>query len=304
MQPSSARALLPVLETCAQTIPEQNAFTYVNADGVETTSLTYEHLWHKTGLVADLLLQKKDLVEGDRVIISYPFGLDLLVGMFGCMRAGFVPCLVDTPSLAKLATDLPIFLAKTREIGAKYVMSTARFRRAMRACERTLPSEARQESSSDVLTWITTDRLRERKTSNRNLVRQSSVADDSNNNNNNSISSSFVGRKKQQRVKRGGSLYHGGAFLRMTTQQDVVRHCLQAIYASCPSTLLAPTAILDDINDENDDDDDYNNNDKNEDPVTTARCFGLYRQEPNDGDNNVDNTVLSHTNETIIIMAA
>ena len=64
-------------------------------------------------------------------MIAYPFGLEFLAGMFGCMMAGVVPCSVYPPRPDKLKIDLPAFMLKAVDAGAEYALSTNAFRRVM-----------------------------------------------------------------------------------------------------------------------------------------------------------------------------
>eukprot|EP00964_Phaeocystis_antarctica_P165292 scaffold145064_cov127-Phaeocystis_antarctica.AAC.1 len=72
---------------------------------------------HPLPAVAKMLIEKECL-RGDRVMIAYPFGLEFLAGMFGCMRAGIVPCSIYPPNPSKFASEIPKFEKFARDAGA------------------------------------------------------------------------------------------------------------------------------------------------------------------------------------------
>lgn len=111
--------------------PEHQLFRWVNKQGNVSDSLTYKQLWDKSCAVAQLLQAKKGVQKGDRVMIVYPFGLDFLSGLMGCMMAGVTACSVYPPNPKKLKTDLPAFNLKVQDAGAKYALTTSAFRRVM-----------------------------------------------------------------------------------------------------------------------------------------------------------------------------
>ena len=96
------------------------------------------------------MLIEKDCSRGDRVMIAYPFGLEFLAGMFGCMRAGIVPCSIYPPNPSKLSSDIPKFEKFARDAGAKFALSTANFMWLMRGAKIFYSMSVR---------WLATDNL-------------------------------------------------------------------------------------------------------------------------------------------------
>ena len=113
--------------------PDHRVFTWVDVKGRETDTVTYRQLWDRSTAVARHLQQHPDIERGDRVLIAYPFGLDFLPALLGCMRAGVIACSVYPPSPVKLKTDLPIFYRKFSDAGARYVLTNALLRRVLLA---------------------------------------------------------------------------------------------------------------------------------------------------------------------------
>lgn len=130
-QVSDSETILSVIARHVDERPDHELFRWVNKQGSVSDSVSYKELWDKSCAVAQLLQAKDDLQKGDRVMIVYPFGLDFLSGLMGCMMVGVTACSVYPPNPKKLKTDLPAFNLKVKDAGAKYALTTLVFRRVM-----------------------------------------------------------------------------------------------------------------------------------------------------------------------------
>jgi acyl-CoA synthetase (AMP-forming)/AMP-acid ligase II len=95
---STERCFLGQLRKNVERMPDRVVFTWLGERGQVAKTLTFGQLWESSGRVADLLVQKKGLQPGDRVMIVYPFGLEFLEGFVACLRAGSVVCSVYPPN--------------------------------------------------------------------------------------------------------------------------------------------------------------------------------------------------------------
>lgn len=91
---SDNHTLVHALKRNATQSADHVLITWVNSQCEVESGITYQQLWNQSGLVARLLLEN-DVKRGDRVMIAYPFGLEFLSGLFGCMRIGVIPCSVS-----------------------------------------------------------------------------------------------------------------------------------------------------------------------------------------------------------------
>ena len=118
-------------------------------EGLWTLGATSMTAPHPLLAVAKMLIEK-DCSRGDRVMIAYPFGLEFLAGMLGCMRAGIIPCSVSPPNPSKLSSDIPKFEKFARDAGAKFALSTANLMWLMRGAKIFYSMSVR---------WLATDNL-------------------------------------------------------------------------------------------------------------------------------------------------
>ena len=87
--------------------------------------------------------------------------IDFLPALIGCMRAGVIACSAYPPNPMKLNTDLPVFLRKAKDAGAKYALTTAAFQRILRFKMITIPSSITKEHN---VQFITTETCFKKKT--------------------------------------------------------------------------------------------------------------------------------------------
>ena len=84
--------------------PEQKTYTFLQDGETETDSLTYQILEQQAKAIA-ASLQSLD-AKGERVLLLYPPGLELMAGFFGCLygRAIAIPAYPPRPnqSLSRL----------------------------------------------------------------------------------------------------------------------------------------------------------------------------------------------------------
>lgn len=92
--PNDATTLVHALLNNAKKHPKHVLLQWVNPQCEVDETITYEQLWERSGQVAAFLLEN-GIAQGDRVMIAYPFRLDFLSGLFGCMRIGAIACSVS-----------------------------------------------------------------------------------------------------------------------------------------------------------------------------------------------------------------
>ncbi|MBA3661166.1 MAG: fatty acyl-AMP ligase [Gammaproteobacteria bacterium] len=113
-------SLIDVLETCADFQPDTLAFRFLLDKGRNPKSLTYRNLDQRARAIA-ALLQERKVKKGDRVILLYPPGLELIEAFHGCIYAGAIAVLVYPPANPKLVERLQAIIENA---GAKILLST------------------------------------------------------------------------------------------------------------------------------------------------------------------------------------
>ncbi|CAB9527783.1 D-alanine--D-alanyl carrier protein ligase [Seminavis robusta] len=141
--------ILEALNHHATETPDKVVFTWVDNTCQEQNKMTFKQLEDASNAVA-ARLRKLGCKKGDRVMVSYPFGLEFLAGMFGAMKIGVIPCSIYPPNPNQLKTEMPKFRGFAEDAGAKYALSTNTFATAMAAASVLYKTG---------VTWIGTDKL-------------------------------------------------------------------------------------------------------------------------------------------------
>jgi thioester reductase-like protein len=91
-------SLISYLNHWASVQPEQRYATFLDLHGNETESYTYRAFSERTAYVAEYLSQQVGLKRGERALLVYPPGLEIIVVFFACARIGVIPVPVYPPA--------------------------------------------------------------------------------------------------------------------------------------------------------------------------------------------------------------
>ena len=98
---ATSLCVVPVLDglrAWAAAWPDDTLYIWLAADD-EAARLTFSQLWRRAGAVAEALTTRWSARRGDRVLLVYPPGLEFIVALFGCFRAGVIAVPVRIASL-------------------------------------------------------------------------------------------------------------------------------------------------------------------------------------------------------------
>ena len=82
-------SVLDGLRSWAEAWPHEPLYIWLRA-GEESSCLRFGELHARAGAVAAALLGRWGVARGDRVLLVFPPGLDFVVALLGCMRAGVI----------------------------------------------------------------------------------------------------------------------------------------------------------------------------------------------------------------------
>jgi thioester reductase-like protein len=93
-----AASILGHLDRLADEHPDKLLYSYLNVNGNPIESYTYASFLHRVEAIAVYLCQEGRFAAGDRLLLAYPPGLEMICAFFGCVRAGLIPVPVYPPS--------------------------------------------------------------------------------------------------------------------------------------------------------------------------------------------------------------
>lgn len=120
--PSNFNNLIEVLEHWANHRGNEKAFTFLNVDGAELGTITYNEFAQRAQAGAKQLLAS-GVRPGDNVLLAYPAGLEFIIGLFACMYAGVLGAPIMFPKSARNRFGLTEAAIK---IGCSHVLTATR----------------------------------------------------------------------------------------------------------------------------------------------------------------------------------
>src|SRR5246127_2374150 len=91
-------SILGHLDRLADEHPDKLLYSYLDVNGKSTEAYTYTSFMHRTKAISGYLWKEGRFAPGDRLLLAYPPGLEMICAFFGCVRAGLIPVPVYPPS--------------------------------------------------------------------------------------------------------------------------------------------------------------------------------------------------------------
>jgi thioester reductase-like protein len=107
--------------------PDQTLFRFVDAEGRELEHYTYQGFAERTRELAAYLSAEAGLRPGDRALLVYPPGLEMVVAFYACARIGVIAVPVSPPLPMAFEAGLTKLSFIARDCRAKAVLSTKQF---------------------------------------------------------------------------------------------------------------------------------------------------------------------------------
>ncbi len=139
--------------------PDQTLYRFVDAEGRELEHYTYQSFAERTRELAAYLVAEAGLRHGDRALLAYPPGLEMVAALYACARIGVIAVPVSPPLPMAFEAGLTKLGYIARDCRAKAVLSTKQFEYDFRQLlsheqgAQALPEDARPPE----LPWFATD---------------------------------------------------------------------------------------------------------------------------------------------------
>jgi thioester reductase-like protein len=154
--------LLDALERGAETHPDRCLYSFLDVEGRERDTYTYLAFHERTRHLAEHLARRKGLGRGDRVLLVYPPGLELIVAFVACARIGVIPVPVYPPTPMHFELGLTKLAAIAADCRAVAALTTRGFFGSYQLLLARRKISALFMRSPDLpdLAWVTTDDAR------------------------------------------------------------------------------------------------------------------------------------------------
>lgn len=116
-------SIITAIEAHTRNHPDKLLFAFLDIKGNVKESYTYATFEQRTKSIAAYLHARYDLRQGDRVLLAYPPGLEVICAFFACVRLGLIPVPVYPPSANGLEASVQKMSFIARDSGAKAVLT-------------------------------------------------------------------------------------------------------------------------------------------------------------------------------------
>ncbi len=107
--------------------PDQTLFRFVDVEGRELEHYTYRSFAERTRELAAYLSREAGLRPGDRALLCYPPGLEMVAAFYACARIGVIAVPVSPPLPMAFDAGLAKLSFIARDCQAKAVLSTKQY---------------------------------------------------------------------------------------------------------------------------------------------------------------------------------
>ncbi|MEG3438033.1 fatty acyl-AMP ligase [Pannus brasiliensis CCIBt3594] len=147
IQPST---LVELLRYRATEQPDGHAYTFLVDGKKETPPLTYSELDRQARAIAAYLQQYQ--AKGERALLLYPQGLEVVAAFCGCLYAGVIAIPVPPPESGRLKRTLPRLRAIVKDANATFALVTESILSLIEGVKEEFPE-------FDQMKWITTESI-------------------------------------------------------------------------------------------------------------------------------------------------
>lgn len=113
-------SILAPLHECAGRHPDKLLFAFLDIDGRTTESYSYAQFLQRTADIASHIRRTFPMPPGERVLLAYPPGVEMVAAFFACVRLGLIPVPVYPPTSHgfEAARDKTEFIARDCQAAA------------------------------------------------------------------------------------------------------------------------------------------------------------------------------------------
>jgi thioester reductase-like protein len=154
-------SILGQLQLCADEHPDKLLYAFLDVDGDPIESYTYASFLLRAEAIAGHLLSGDRFAAGDRLLLAYPPGLEMICAFFGCVRAGLIPVPVYPPSSRGFQSALYKMVHIARDCQASGILTSRDYHASLKT---NLARSGVSTSGVDVdyisgLPWIATEQF-------------------------------------------------------------------------------------------------------------------------------------------------
>jgi thioester reductase-like protein len=153
--------LVDCLEHWAHTQPETTLFNFLDGKGNSREQYTFRQFYERALALSEQLARQAELQYGDRALLVYPPGLEMMVGFFACLNLGVIPVPVCAPMTTASRAAIGRIEHVAQDCGARVALTTASYLRGISDAPAAGERGSRTVRFLVSLKWLATDDMLE-----------------------------------------------------------------------------------------------------------------------------------------------
>jgi len=125
-------SILEQLDRLGHEHPHKLLYSYLDLNGNPLESYTYASFLRRTKAIASHLPKEGRFAAGDRLLLAYPPGLEMICAFFGCVRAGLIPVPVYPPSSRGFQSALYKMVHIAKDCQASAILTSADYHASLK----------------------------------------------------------------------------------------------------------------------------------------------------------------------------
>ncbi|MFM7405452.1 MAG: AMP-binding protein [Cuspidothrix sp.] len=142
--------LVELLRWRATQETDKLAYTFLADGKTEAAKLTYQELDQQARAIGAVLQEHQ--AQGQRALLLYPQGLDVMGAFLGCLYGGVIAIPVPPPDAGRLKRALPRLRAIVKDANASFALTNQKFLEVLQEAEADFPE-------FQDMTWIATENV-------------------------------------------------------------------------------------------------------------------------------------------------
>jgi thioester reductase-like protein len=158
----AVNSVIEYLRHWAAVQPDKCFSSFLDLHGTETETYTCAEFDARSRHLAEYLSRHVGLRPGDRALLVYPPGLEIIVAFFACVRMGAIPVPVSAPMTMHFERGLAKLSFVAADCEARVALTTRKLYRSYRLSleQRRIDGCEQSTSTRSPLNWVTTDDVR------------------------------------------------------------------------------------------------------------------------------------------------
>jgi thioester reductase-like protein len=154
-------SIIDYLEHWAAVQPNKCVFGFLDVRGKERANYTYLNFLNRTRALAQYLSEEVGLKYGDRVLLVYPPGLDVIVAFYACVRVGVIPVPAPPPGIVNFDLGFTRLVFAAQDCQARTVLTTQAYYQSygLRLARRKPCPFPKTANAQPNLEWVPTDNV-------------------------------------------------------------------------------------------------------------------------------------------------